>query len=228
MKHSGKATKSAFKLIFWTLVLLIALLAAGIIASALGALVAFVTTGLISVWVLFALFTLYFFRDPNPNMPSIANAIVAPAHGKIDVIDETTESEVMGGSCKRLSIFLSVIDVHVQRAPISGKVIHLKHKPGKFLSATSSHCVDCNENVLIGFDSTEYAAKRVGVRLVAGLIARRIVTWIEAGEIVPRSERISLIQYGSRCDVYLPMNVKIHAKLGDKVKGGETIVASFE
>jgi phosphatidylserine decarboxylase len=228
MKHSGKARSSAFKLIFWTLVLLIALLAAGIIASALGALVAFVTTGLISVWVLFAIFTLYFFRDPNPNAPSIANAIVAPAHGKIDVIDETTESEVMGGPCKRLSIFLSVIDVHVQRAPISGKIAYLKHKPGKFLSATSSHCVDCNENVLIGFDSTEYPDKRLGVRLVAGLIARRIVTWIEIGDIIPRSERISLIQYGSRCDVYLPMSVKIHAKLGDKVKGGETIIASFE
>ena len=228
MKHSGKARTSAFKLIFWTLVLLIALLAAGIIASALGALVAFVTTGLISVWVLFAVFTLYFFRDPNPNAPSIANAIVAPATGKIDVIDETTESEVMGGPCKRLSIFLSVIDVHVQRAPISGKITYLKHKPGKFLSATSSHCVDCNENVLIGFDSTEYTEKRVGVRLVAGLIARRIVTWIETGDMVPRSERISLIQYGSRCDVYLPMSVKIHAKLGDKVKGGETIIASFD
>jgi len=228
MKHSGKARKSAFKLIFWTLVLLIALMAAGIIASALGALVAFVTTGLISLWVLFAIFTLYFFRDPNPNKPSIANAIVSPAHGKIDVIDETTENEVMGGPCKRLSIFLSVIDVHVQKAPVSGKVTYLKHKPGKFLSATSSHCVDCNENVLIGLDSTEYPGQRVSLRLVAGLIARRIITWVETGDTVPRSERISLIQYGSRCDLYLPLNVKIHAKLGDKGKGGETIVASFD
>lgn len=228
MKHSGKATKSAFKLIFWTLVLLIALLAAGILASALGALVAAVTVGLISVWLLFAVFTLYFFRDPNPRSPSIANAIVSPAHGKIDVIDETTETEVLGGKCKRISIFLSVVDVHVQRAPVGGKIVYLKHKPGKFLSATSSHCVDCNENVLIGFDSTEYPGQRISLRLVAGLIARRIITWVEAGETVPRSERISLIQYGSRCDLYLPMNVKIHAKLGDRVKGGETIVASFE
>ena len=228
MKHSGKATKSAFKLIFWTLVLLIAVLAAGIVASALGALVAAVTIGLISVWTLFAIFTLYFFRDPNPTTPSIANAIVSPAHGKVDVIDETTETEVVGGPCKRISIFLSVIDVHVQKAPIAAKVIYLKHKPGKFLSATSAHCVDCNENVLIGLDPSDYPGQRVGVRLIAGLIARRIVPWIELGETVPRSERISLIQYGSRCDIYLPMNVKIHAKLGDKVKGGETIIASFD
>jgi phosphatidylserine decarboxylase len=88
--------------------------------------------------------------------------------------------------------------------------------------------VDCNENVLIGFEPTDYPNQRVAARLVAGLIARRIITWIEAGEMVPRSERISLIQYGSRCDLYLPLNVKIHAKLGDKVKGGETIVASFD
>jgi phosphatidylserine decarboxylase len=228
MKHSGKATKAALKLIFWTLVALLALLAAGVLGWLVSALVAGVAAVLIGLWIFFVLFSLYFFRDPNANGPSIPNAIVSPAHGKVDVIDETTEHEVIGGPCKRLSIFLSVIDVHVQKAPVSGKVIHLKHKPGKFLSATSSHCVDCNENVLIGFECTDYPAQRVSVRLVAGLIARRIITWIEAGEVIPRSERISLIQYGSRCDLYLPMNVKIHAKLGDKVKGGETIVASFE
>jgi phosphatidylserine decarboxylase len=228
MKHSGKATKAAFKLIFWTLVLLLALLAAGVLGSFVSAVIATAAAFLIGLWIFFAAFTLYFFRDPNPSGPSIANAIVSPAHGKIDVIDETTETEVMGGKCKRLSIFLSVVNVHVQNAPVSGKVIYFKHKPGKFLSATSSHCVDCNENVLIGFEVTDYPNQRVAVRLVAGLIARRIITWIETDEVVPRSERISLIQYGSRCDLYLPLNVKIHAKLGDKVKGGETIVASFD
>ncbi|MCI0744137.1 MAG: phosphatidylserine decarboxylase [Verrucomicrobia subdivision 3 bacterium] len=228
MKHSGKATKAAFKLIFWTLVLLLAILAAGVIASLLSAVIAAITIALISVWIFFALFTLYFFRDPNPNAPSIPNAIVSPAHGKVDVIDEVAETQVMGGPCKRISIFLSVIDVHVQNAPMSGTVSYLKHTPGKFLSATRAHCVDCNENVLMGFDVTDYPNQKVAVRLVAGLIARRIITWVQAGETVPRSERISLIQYGSRCDLYLPLSVKIHAKLGDKVRGGETIVASFE
>ena len=228
MKNSGKATKAAFKLIFWTLVLLLAILAGGVIASLLSAVVAAFAVALISIWIFFALFTLYFFRDPNPTTPSIANAIVAPAHGKVDVIDETEENEVLGGRCKRISIFLSVIDVHVQKAPVSGTVSYLKHKPGKFLSATSAHCVDCNENVLIGLDCTDYPGQKVSLRLVAGLIARRILPWVEVGQTIPRSERISLIQYGSRCDLYLPMNVKVHAKLGDKVKGGETIVASFD
>ena len=228
MDHSGKATKAAFKLIFWTLVLLLALLAAGVIATFLGGLIAAAASVLIALWLLFAIFTLYFFRDPNPLSPAIPNAIVSPAHGKVDVIDETTEPEFMGGPCRRISIFLSVIDVHVQNAPVSGKITHLKHMPGKFLSATKAHSAEHNENVLLGFESTEYAGQKIGLRLIAGLIARRIVTWAEAGQTVARSERISLIQFGSRCDLYLPRTAKIHVRLGDKVKGGETMVASFE
>lgn len=228
MKHSGKATRAAFRLIFWTLVLLLALVAGGIIATFVGGLIAAVSTVFIALWILFAAFTLYFFRDPDPLVPSIPNAIVAPAHGKVDVIDELTEPEFMGGACQRLSIFLSVIDVHVQKAPVSGRIAYFKHTLGKFLSATKSDCASHNENVLIGFEPSDYPDQKVGVRLIAGLIARRIVPWVETGDTVPRSERISLIQYGSRCDLYLPRGVKIHAKLGDKVKGGQTIVASFE
>ena len=183
---------------------------------------------LIALWLLFAIFTLYFFRDPTPLTTAIPNAIVSPAHGKVDVIDETTGPEFMGGPCRRISIFLSVIDVHVQKAPVSGKISCLKHTPGKFLSATRADSAEHNENVLLGFESTEYPGQKIGLRLIAGLIARRIVTWVETGETVPRSGRISLIQFGSRCDLYLPRNAKIHVRLGDKVKGGETIVASFE
>ena len=228
MKHSGKAFRAAIKIIFWTLVLLLAVFAIGALASVLAAAIAFISVALISVWILFAVFSLYFFRDPDPLTPSIPNAIVSPAHGKVDVIDELTEPAFMGGSCQRISIFLSVIDVHVQKAPVSGKIVHMKHTPGKFLSATKAHSAEFNENVLLGFESTEYPGQKIGLRLIAGLIARRIIPWVEPGETVARSERISLIQYGSRCDLYLPRGVKIHAKLGDKVKGGETIVASFD
>lgn len=228
MDHSGKATKAALKLIFWTLVLLLALVAAGVIATFLGSLIAAAALALIVLWILFAVFTLYFFRDPNPLAPAIPNAIVSPAHGKVDVVDETTEAEVMGGACRRISIFLSVIDVHVQKAPVTGKITYLKHVPGKFLSATKAHSAEHNENVLLGFEPSDYPGQKVGVRLVAGLIARRIILWAVPGETVARSERISLIQYGSRCELYLPRAAKVHVKLGDKVKGGETIVASFE
>ena len=220
--------RAGFKIIFWTLVLLIAIFAIGVLATLLGAIIATVSTIMVVGWILFAIFTLYFFRDPNPSPPSIPNAIVSPAHGTIDVIDETKEQEVMGGPCQRISIFLSVIDVHVQKAPLSGTVTYFKHTTGKFMSATRADCATHNENVLLGFEPTDYPGQKIGLRLIAGLIARRIVPWVQVGDVVPRSERISLIQYGSRCDVYLPLTVKIHAKLGARVKGGETIIASFE
>jgi phosphatidylserine decarboxylase len=228
MKHSGKAFKAALRIIFWTLVLLLALFAAGVLASVLGAAIAAVSGGLVAVWVVFVLFTLYFFRDPNPLVPTIPNAIVSPAHGKVDVVDETTEADFMGGPCKRISIFLSVVDVHVQKAPIGGKLVFHKHQEGEFLSATRADCSAHNENVLLGFVPTYYPDQKIGLRLVAGLIARRIIVWAAAGETLNRSERISLIQFGSRCDVYFPLTAKVHVKLGDHVKGGETLVASFE
>jgi phosphatidylserine decarboxylase len=227
MRHSGKARRAGLKIIFWTLVLLITIFAIGILATVLGVSIAGATAILVPVWVLFSIFTLYFFRDPNPSTPSIPNAIVSPAHGTVDVIDKTTESEIMGGPCQRISIFLNVFNVHVQNAPLTGTVSYFKHTTGKFLSATRSDCGQHNENVLLGFEPIDYPGQKIGLRLIAGLIARRIIPWVQLGDTVPRSERISLIQYGSRCDVYLPRTVKIHTKLGAKVKGGETIIASF-
>jgi len=228
MKHSGKAFRAGLRINFWTLVLLLAVFAVGILGYALGTLIGKVSTVLVAIWALFAVFTLCFFRDPDPSVPSIANAIVSPAHGTVDVIGEADEPEFMGGRCQRISIFLSVLDVHVQKAPVSGKVAYFKHTPGKLLSATKSDCAEHNENVLLGLDPAEYPGQKIGLRLIAGLIARRIIPWVELGETVARSERISLIQYGSRCDVYLPRGVKVHVQLGAKVQGGESIIASFE
>jgi phosphatidylserine decarboxylase len=228
MNHSGKARQAAFKIIIWTLILLVVMFAAGLVASMVGTIIAAVTSVLVGLWILFAVFTLYFFRDPTPKTPSIPNAIVSPAQGTVDLIDETTEPLFMGGRCKRISIFLSVVDVHIQRAPITGQITFMKHTLGKFLSATKSDCGAHNENVLMGIEPADYPGQKLALRLIAGLIARRIVPWVAQGEKITRSERISLIQYGSRCDLYLPLSTKILAKLGDKVKVGETIVASFE
>lgn len=228
MKHSGKALRAALKLIGWTLVGLLALFTAGVVGALLSSVIAAASTVLVALWLLFALFTLYFFRDPNPLAPTIPNAIVSPAHGKVDWIGETEEPEYMGGRCRRISIFLSVVDVHVQRAPVTGRVVYQQHHEGRFLSATRTDCSEFNENVLLGLEPSDYPQARVGLRLIAGLIARRILVWAAPGETVQRSERISLIQFGSRCDLYLPMNSRVHVKLGDRVKGGESIVASIE
>jgi phosphatidylserine decarboxylase len=180
---------------------------------------------LLGVWAVFAAFTVYFFRDPNPKVPAEPGVVLSPGHGKVDVVDETTEAEFMGGRCQRISMFLSPLDVHVQNAPVAGRVACVAHKPGKFLSAMRADCGLHNENVLIGLESAETANPKIGVRLIAGVLARRIIPWVKAGDQVERGERISLIQFGSRCDVYLPLTMTIAVKVGDRVKGGESILA---
>jgi phosphatidylserine decarboxylase len=228
MKHAGKAQQAALKLIFLAFGGVLLLLLVGFLAKAIGAFVVSLAVGLVFLWLLFTAFTLYFFRDPEPRVPTERAAIASPAHGTVDVVDEASEAEFMGGRCRRISIFLNVFNVHVQRAPVSGTIVFQKHKDGEFVSATRSDCGDHNENVLLGFAPADFPDAKLGMRLIAGLIARRIIVWAGAGETVACGERISLIQFGSRADVYLPLNAKVRCKLGDKVKGGETILATFE
>lgn len=228
MKHSGLARKAAFKLILYALIGVVVVLILGFLSVVIGSLVVAGTTVLVLLWFFFALFTLYFFRDPNPRVPPGPNLVISPAHGKVDVIDTTIEPLFMGGECQRVSIFLSVVDVHVQNAPVSGRVAFFKYTLGKFLNALKTESAEQNENVLLGFASTDPAGQKVGVRLIAGLIARRIVPFVKEGDEMVRGDRISLIQFGSRADVYLPASARIKVKLGDRVVGGQTILAAFE
>jgi phosphatidylserine decarboxylase len=197
----------------------------GFLATVIGVALVPISIFLCLVWLFFALFALYFFRDPTPRVPAGKNLVISPAHGKVDVLDTTTETSFMGGECQRISIFLSVLDVHVQNAPVSGKVVYYKYTEGQFMNAMKTECAACNENVLIGFESSEPSETKVGIRLIAGVLARRIVPWIKGGDEVARGERISLIQFGSRCDVYLPRSAEIKIKIGDRVVGGETVLA---
>ena len=160
--------------------------------------VALTVTG---AWILFSAVTFYFFRDPEPRVPTDPEAVVAPAHGLVDCVDETTEPEFMGGPCRRISIFLSVFDVHVQNAPVAGKIAFAKHRPGQFLSALKTESAQFNESVLIGIESLEQPGERMAVRQIAGVIARRIVTWVGVGDTVARGQRLGLIQFGSRWPV---------------------------
>jgi len=229
MKYSGKARKAAFKIILVSLIVLALFAVTAVIGTIIAAIATPVlVTGSAIIWILFSLFTLYFFRDPDAHVPMGANLVLAPGHGKVDVIDTTTEPLFMGGECQRVSIFLSVLDVHVQNAPVSGKVGFFRYTMGEFMNAMRTECAQHNENVLLGFEAAEPAGKKIGVRLIAGVIARRIVPFIQQGEEVKRGDRISLIQFGSRADVYLPREAKIKVALGDRVVGGETILAVFE
>ncbi|HEV2391350.1 MAG TPA: phosphatidylserine decarboxylase [Verrucomicrobiae bacterium] len=228
MKHSGRARGAAFKLLLISLILGFLIWALIAVISVIGTILSAVAVPVLLVlWVLFSLFTLYFFRDPTPHVPTGANLVVSPGHGKIDVIDTTTEPLVIGGECKRVSMFLSVFDVHVQNAPITGRVSFFKYSMGEFLNALKTESALHNENVLLGFESSELPGRKLAVRLIAGVIARRIVPFVQESEEVKRGERISLIQFGSRVDVFLPMDAEIKVALGDHVVGGETILAVF-
>ena len=227
MKHAGKAQAAALKIILFSLGAVLLLLAVGFLASKFGGFILGLSGVLGVLWVLFAIFTFNFFRDPDATVPPGKKLVLAPAHGTVDLIDETEELEFMGGKCRRISIFLNVFDVHVQKAPLSGKMVFHKHRDGQYLSATRSDCAEFNENVLIGFIPAEAPEQKLGVRLIAGLIARRINVWAAAGETVVAGERISLVQFGSRGNIYLPMSATIKVKLGDKMVGGESILATL-
>lgn len=233
MKHTGIARRAANRLIFASLVFA---MGAACIAGALRvleheshliSLVCWAVTAVLgTVWLLFALFTVYFFRDPEPGPPPGPGLVVSPGHGKVDAVEQITETQFMGGPCHRVSTFLSVIDVHVQNAPVAGKIVFFKHTAGQFLSALKPESGLRNENVLLGFAPAGSPGERIGVRLIAGVLARRIVPFVQRGDVLGQGERMSLIQFGSRCDLYLPLHYKIKVKPGDKVVGSRTVMAA--
>jgi phosphatidylserine decarboxylase len=223
MTHAGKARQAGLKLIVLSLV--ITLLVIGVWSYLAGRILAPAVIGLGAIWLTFVGFSLNFFRDPEPQVPADPKTVVSPAHGTVDVIEETVEKVFMGGACCRISVFLSVFDVHIQNAPVAGRVAYLKHCPGQFVNAMRTDCGGYNENVLIGLELSDAPGERVALRLIAGLIARRIVPWIALSDQLAKGQRTSLIQFGSRVDLYLPLSTKVQVKLGQKVKGGETIVA---
>ena len=221
MKHQGKALNAAAVILGKGLlaVVFLAGFSAFVFPKSFG-----LAAVLCALGFIFFAFVLWFFRDPSPVVPADPALIVSPAHGTVDVIDETVENEVMGGRCHRISIFLSVFNVHVQQSPVEGTVVFQKHTPGLFLNALKTESAAHNENVLIGFNAARSPGVRIGVRLITGLIARRIIPWTRPGDEVAKGERISLIQFGSRVNIYLPIQSEVTVKLGDKVFGGQTVV----
>jgi len=215
-------------MILITLCLILLVPIIGFLGMAIGSAMVAVSFFLLLVWFIFALFTLYFFRDPTAKVPAGSGLVVSPGHGKVDVIDTVNEVQFMGRECQRISMFLSVLNVHVQNAPVSGRVAYVKHTEGQFLNAMKTECASCNENVYIGFEANDPRDEKIGMKLIAGVLARRIVPFVTTGDEMARGDRISLIQFGSRVDVYLPQSARIKVKLGDRVVGGETVLAAFE
>jgi len=168
-------------------------------------------------------FTISFFRDPEANVPPDVKLVVAPATGKIVEIKTVHEPHFLNGEATMVAMFLSVFDVHVQRAPIDGEIKFVQYNRGKFLDARNPNASLQNENRVIGIESAD--GFRVTVRQIAGLIARRIVGWADQGAALAKGERIGMIRFGSRVELFVPRGTEIAAKVGDYAKGGETILA---
>jgi phosphatidylserine decarboxylase len=187
----------------------------GIIAGALG------WTGTAVVFLLLAALVAYFFRDPERKPPADPNAVVSPADGRVmEVVNEPFD----GQPGQRISIFLAVWNVHVNRAPMSGTVQKVEYRPGKFYAAMRSRASIENEQNVFYLDTQR---GRVVFKQIAGWIARRVVSWKSAGDSLATGERIGLIRFGSRMDVWLPPGAKILARPGQKVAAGESILAQW-
>jgi phosphatidylserine decarboxylase len=174
-----------------------------------------------AILVFLALFVFSFFRDPNRMIPAEPGAVVSPADGRVVVV---TDEENAGRSGQRVSIFLAIWNVHVNRAPATGKIIKMEYRPGKFFAAMRERASLENEQNVFTL-STE--AGEMVFKQIAGWIARRVVSWKKAGETVARGERIGLVRFGSRVDVWLPKEAEILVKVGENVKGGSSILARW-
>ena len=168
--------------------------------------------------VLLALFFLWFFRDPNRVIPADPGAIVSPADG---IVTAAEWIETFNGNRLRLSIFLNVFDVHVNRSPVSGRVKLAQFRKGQFMNAMKPESVLNNEQTLVVIDAGEY---EVSFKQIAGLLARRIVCNVKPGDSVERGQRVGLIKFGSRVDVLLPAEADLKVKTGERVRGGSTVL----
>jgi phosphatidylserine decarboxylase len=167
------------------------------------------------------LFMAFFFRDPDRKIPHGDGLFVSPADGKVILIKDVYEQDYLKSDAREISIFMSPLDVHINRAPCEGKVSLVKHTPGKFLAAYRDDSSMKNENIVMLLDGV---SGKVLVRQVAGFLARRAVCRVSVGDALARGERYGMIKFGSRLDVYLPKDAVVTVKLGDKVKAGETVI----
>ncbi len=173
---------------------------------------------------------LFFFRDPERKIPEGEDLILSPADGKVIDISEVKDQSFMPPGEKVVRIFMSIFNVHVQRSPVKGKVEWIKYKPGKFMAAYTEEASESNESNLIGIQAdnkSSFSGQRMLVKQIAGSVARRICCWCGEGDNIDAGQRIGMIMFGSRVDVYLPRDIEIKVGKGDRVVGGETILGRF-
>lgn len=174
--------------------------------------------------------TLFFFRDPERKVPDGDDLILSPADGRVIDVSEVEEGSLLSSGGKVVRIFMSIFNVHVQRSPVKGKVEWIKYNPGKFIAAYTEKASRDNESNLIGIQidkSSNSSGERILVKQIAGSIARRICCWCKEGDNLDAGQRVGMIRFGSRADVYFPQEIEIRVKKGDRVVGGETVLGKF-
>lgn len=172
---------------------------------------------------------LYFFRDPPRRIPDDPAAIVAPADGTIVDVTPLEHYEFLAGPAVRIGIFLSIFNVHVNRAPLAGRVVETHYRPGEFLNALKPESAERNESMWLGFETLAEPPQRFAVRQISGLIARRIVCTIAPGDAVTRGQKFGMIKLGSRTELVLPASgVDVTVRIGDKVRAGSHVVARWK
>ena len=171
---------------------------------------------------LLALFVIYFFRDPDRSIPPGEKAILSPADGKVIRVEACVEERFLKGPAIKISVFMSLFSVHVNRIPLTGYIADSSYFAGKFFSANLDKASAANEQNALLIETSE--GVRILVVQIAGLIARRIVCWVGKGDRVSRGQRFGLIRFGSRLDIYLPQNARVRAQVGQKAYGGRTIM----
>lgn len=179
----------------------------------------FPVTSIIPALVL--IFVFYFFRDPDRDILNDENSILSPADGTVMDIIEIADDSYIGGKAVKISIFLSLFNVHVNRSPISGKVTYKNYRPGKYLPAFKSHASELNERNTIGIENDSV---KIIVHQLTGLVARRIICWCNKNDILKQGERFGLIKFGSCTEIIMPYNVDIRVKRSDVVRGGITVL----
>jgi phosphatidylserine decarboxylase len=193
-----------------------------LILGAGGAAVWFVSVWLCLIFLALFLFTIAFFRDPNRRVPADPKLVVAPADGRVSDIVELDEKEVLKIKTRRVGIFLSIFDVHTNRAPIDGRIIYRQHHEGLCLDARDPDCAEKNEAMTWAFENSRGT---IVVRQLTGAIARRIVAWANVGDELKKGERFGMIRFGSRTELCLPIDAEVLVKIGDHVFGGSTVIA---
>mgnify|MGYP003831828693 FL=1 len=181
--------------------------------------------GLGLVLLLLTLFVLWFFRNPQRKTPEKENLVISPADGKVIRIEETTSEEQPGKTFLRVSIFMNIFNVHVNRIPYSGRVRFIRYRPGKFLSANLDKASALNERNTVMVQTDD--GREIITVQIAGLIARRIVCWLREGMQVRKGDRFGLIRFGSRLEVFLPLGSAILVEVGDRVRAGETPIGEL-